>query len=426
MRTQFMLVGLVGLSACGGTGPESAGSVAAPTGNGVTTTTNAHSFTNPTEAKTYKAIGGNQVYDYSTDARNTQQQQGQQYAGNASTARDSSITVAYDPRDAIFTLTVSDSKTGAATNTRFQDPGSRTDFGGAKEPQWGTSPALAAIPNVRFLQAGDGNPLSLYTNSGAGFIRPGNSTTPPDGEIPSAYQSTTFFYQTPGTANRAGTTTKYVTYAGYLRNSLTFQLVTVGGVSVKQDSWHLERGAFAYGEQTSNNAVPKTGSASYSGGMLATMVMNPTLDGKFGDVKPTYFQWIDGTAKIDVDFARSSVGLNVTGTVLAPQIDQYTTVGGLTPTAANAATVAAGATFNAAGTATIDLVNAGGFTGAINSAGFSATTNGAPTTVAIAGSSVNGAFYGPAAEEVGGGFRVVGGTPDQRIDILGTFTGAKP
>jgi hypothetical protein len=49
--------------------------------------------------------------------------------------------------------------------------------------------------------------------------------------------------------------------------------------------------------------------------------------------------------------------------------------------------------------------------------------------VDIAGSSLDGAFYGPGGSaeklEVGGGFRIVGGTPDQRIDIMGAFTGKK-
>ncbi|MDB5710610.1 MAG: transferrin binding protein-like solute binding protein, partial [Sphingomonas bacterium] len=43
----------------------------------------------------------------------------------------------------------------------------------------------------------------------------------------------------------------------------------------------------------------------------------------------------------------------------------------------------------------------------------------------IAGSSIDGAFDGPNGEELGAGFRIVGGTPDQRIDILGVLTGKK-
>ena len=43
----------------------------------------------------------------------------------------------------------------------------------------------------------------------------------------------------------------------------------------------------------------------------------------------------------------------------------------------------------------------------------------------IAGSSLDGAFYGPKADEVGASFRIVGGVPDQRVDVIGSFTGAK-
>jgi hypothetical protein len=84
----------------------------------------------------------------------------------------------------------------------------------------------------------------------------------------------------------------------------------------------------------------------------------------------------------------------------------------------------AGATFNASASGSIDLINKGGFSGQVGSASF--TQGGTTTQVNIAGSSIDGAFYGPNAQEVGGGFRVVGGTPDQRIDILGAFTGKKP
>jgi hypothetical protein len=85
--------------------------------------------------------------------------------------------------------------------------------------------------------------------------------------------------------------------------------------------------------------------------------------------------------------------------------------------------LSAGATFAAAGSGRVDLVNAGGFLGQINSA--SLTFGGITNNLIIAGSSIDGAFYGPTAQEVGGGFRIVGGTPDQRIDILGVFTGAR-
>ena len=83
-----------------------------------------------------------------------------------------------------------------------------------------------------------------------------------------------------------------------------------------------------------------------------------------------------------------------------------------------------GSTFNAFATSAIDLVAKGGFVGAFTSVCFAATCT-PGNSLLIAGSSLDGAFYGPNGEEIGAGFRIVGGTPDQRIDILGTFTGHK-
>ena len=103
----------------------------------------------------------------------------------------------------------------------------------------------------------------------------------------------------------------------------------------------------------------------------------------------------------------------MTGTVRAPTFDAYTTQLFSMPT---------GSTFTASATSIIDLVGKGGFTGTFSSACFAATCT-AGNSLLIAGSSLDGAFYGPNGEEIGAGFRIVGGRPDQRIDILGTFTG---
>ena len=85
--------------------------------------------------------------------------------------------------------------------------------------------------------------------------------------------------------------------------------------------------------------------------------------------------------------------------------------------------VPGGAAFTAAGTGRIDLVGTGGFTGSFQSAGFTWATG--SQTLSIAGSSLDGTFYGPGAAEVGASLRIVGGTPDQRVDILGALTGAR-
>ena len=427
MRNYLLLASACTLAACADTGAQSVGSTATPTptpgsggGTPTPTPTDAYSqFMTPVDAKTYTAIGGEQVYNYSTDDRLCCNQQAQIYAGNASTVRDSSITVAYDPRDATFTLTLSDTKTGASASTRFQDPGSRTDFGGAKEPQWGT-PNLNALtgaaaaynnPNIQYLQAGDGNPLSPYDRSGSGALTPGTNTTPPDGTSGSSYTSTTLFYEKPGS------TTKYVTFAGYVRNAVSFNTTTIAGVNTLVDNWHLERGAFAYGALTANSAVPSAGTGTYNGEMLATMVYNPTIDGRNGAVLPTYYQWLTGTSKVTVDFGAKSVGLDLAGAVLDPQIDRYTS-----PTSAF---LPAGTTFTAHGTALVDIAGNGGYKGSFVGGNFTFLKAGTSLPVTVAGSSINGAFFGPNAEETGGGFRVVGGIPDQRIDILGAFTAKK-
>ncbi len=441
MRKFIVLMAATALSACGGSSPNSAGTVAvgtsSTTSSGSTSSSSSTAqtyaeFKTPTVTRTYAGIGGSQTYEYLTDTRFCCNQQAQKFAGRSSTVRNSVASVTYDPTAAVFTLTVTDPLTGASTNTRFQDPANRTNFGGAIEPQWGVQ--QLANPNYRYLQAGDGNPLSPFRYSGSGSINPGTNTTPPDGTTGSTYQSTDFFYEVPGS------TTSFVTIAGYLRNSITWNDESLDidnnpatpAFNAHKANWHLERGAFAYGITTDPNAVPKTGTGTYNGNFLATMVYNPTIDGAYaGGVLPTYFQWIEGTATTNVNFATNGVTLGVTGKVSQPFIENFTFTDptGATRTAYTGPTnssVAVGTTFTAAGTATINMVSTGGFTGSFQSASFGATTNGSPTAINIAGSSIDGTFFGATAEEVGGGIHIAGATPDQRVDIVGAFTGKKP
>ncbi len=178
MRLVILLASTSLLAACSGGGPSSVTSAPPPvagTGGTGGTANTTHTFANPKAAKTYQGVGGSHVYEYLTDDRiPTRNQQGEQYAGKTTTVRASTIAISYDPADAVYTLVVKDNLTGADTQSRFQDPASRTDFGGAVEPQWGT-PKLTT-PNVRYLQAGDGDPLSPCRSSAkcprAGFHRP--------------------------------------------------------------------------------------------------------------------------------------------------------------------------------------------------------------------------------------------------------------
>ncbi|NNM76151.1 hypothetical protein HJG53_04410 [Sphingomonas sp. ID1715] len=394
MRKLVLLAPIFTLAACGGAGPQSVGSSAAPAGAPQSPANN-HSFVNPTVQKTYSAIGGVHSYSYSTQTGGNAQS-AQLYAGDSSTARNSGITVDYNPRDAIFEVKISAPNANVSQTLRFQDPLHRTDFGGLREPQTGV-PRLSA-GGIQYLQAGSRKEPVTFD--------PAQSDMVPVGDPTGIYNNVSFFYQKPGTE------TKYVTFAGYVRNntSVVQELLPGGGFRILQNNT-LERAAFTFGERTDLDAVPKTGSATYNGAMVATMVYNPLRDSV--NNAPTYFQWIEGRSKTTVDFGASSFTLDLTGTVFAPQYDAYTT---------KQAVLGAGATFTATGNGRIDLVNAGGFLGQFTAASFN---QGGAMPVNIAGSSIDGAFFGPAAAEVGGGFRIVGGTPDQRIDILGAFTGTK-
>ena len=414
MRLVVLLASTSLLAACGGGGgPQTINSAPPPVGNtgpdGPTNTV--HTFADPKDPKSYVGVGANHVYEYSQLKEECCSQQQQVYAGSASTVRNSTMQISYDPRDATFTLRVNDPITGASATSKFQDPASRTDFDGLREPQWGT-PELANA-NVNYLQAGDGDPRSPYRISGSGLVNSGNNDVAPSGEPGSSYQAASLFYLKPGTE------TQYVTFAGYVRNDFSFQSVDFGE-DLQGDKIHLERGAFAYGEVTLNDAVPTTGTASYSGSMLGSMIFNPTLDlqDPSGAFLPSYFQWIEGAADIGVDFATNTFNLSLDGTVNAPQI--YTAD---TPPPVPIV-IAEGATFSASGKGDINMVNFGGFKGFFESAGFR-NPAGDTRDVNIEGSSIDGTFYGPGAEEIGGGFRIVGGNPDERVDILGTFVGTK-
>jgi C-lobe and N-lobe beta barrels of Tf-binding protein B len=415
MRTILMRVFALALctsmlAACSGAGPQTIGNIPAPNAPGAPTTQ--HTFVNPTEQKVYNAIGGSHTFQYAvtddllTGSRSSQT--GQLYQGNASTVRRTGIIVDYNPRDAIFDITIKDPLSGVSTLNRFQDPIHRTNFGGAREPQTGI-PNLT-VPGIQYLESGIGSvDMFLTPNTIAGQLAPNRLT--------GSYDITSYFYQKPGT------TTKFVTFSGYIKNNLSLARSTTSVTDpttqqrvVTEDKvtaqYKLERGAFVFGENTNNQNVPKTGTGSYSGTMLATMVFDDQAD-LIGRNSSTYFQWVEGTSDTKVDFLSNTFNLTLAGRAFNPQLDLSSN---------EVASILDGARFNANGSGRIDLAAAGGFLGQFQQAWF-VNPNGTRIDFNIAGSSIDGAFYGPAAQEVGGGYRIVGGTPDQRIDLLGVFVG---
>lgn len=408
MRLVALLIGTSMLAACGGTTTtiSSGGTVAPPasgggsSGGGVAP----HTFVNPTVEKTYQANGAahNFQYGVTVDAETPSRQiagTGELYAGDASTVRQGGFTVNYNPRDAIFEVTANAPLGNSTFQNRFQDPAHRTAFGGLAEPQIGT-PRLAA-PGVQYLQPGSGSGVweAGPDNGLPRWVRDDNNPN-------ASYNVDTFFYQKPGT------TTQYVTFAGFLRNNITASLTDdptqPGGKQIAY-TYNLTRGAFVFGE--ASGTAPRTGTGTYNGTMIATAVLNNLRDNQFD--APTYFQWIEGAASARVDFGANIFNLDLTGTVRAPQTDILNS---------NNYSIRSGATFTANGTGQIDMVHTGGFLGAFQRAWF-VNPNGSRVDLTIAGSSYDGTFYGPNAAEIGGNFRIVGGVPDERIDILGAFIG---
>ncbi|NJM50522.1 MAG: transferrin-binding protein-like solute binding protein [Sphingomonadales bacterium] len=206
----------------------------------------------------------------------------------------------------------------------------------------------------------------------------------------------------------------------------TYVLVTLpDGTRVRElatsstrSRYNFSRSAFIFGQQTDGSSVPASGTGSFSGEMIASSVINDrrdNIDLADGEDGSTYFQWIEGRANLDFNFGQNTFAVGLNGRVFAPYFDNGTS---------GNHTIRDNATFNATGAGRIDLVATGGFLGQFQQAWFVNPDN-TRYNLLIGGSSVDGAFYGPQAQEVGGNFRIVGGTPDERIDILGVFTGSK-
>jgi len=283
----------------------------------------------------------------------------------------SGVQVSYDPRGATFTVAVDQASAGVSIT--YQDPAHRTAFGGALEP-------TASAPNS----------AQFTNNSVLNYLESGT-------ESAAASDRQTFFYQQPGG------NTRYVSLAGYLRANAT-------GLDGAEPVYQRTRSVFAFGNQTVAGDVPTSGTGAYSGNMLASAAFNDTADIPGGENLRTRFEWISGTARVNVDFRAGTVTANFDGRVLGT-LDSFTNVGPLNPSSSGQAFAASGAASFTA--------DRRGFVGKIDAASLGTRT------VTIAGSSLDGGFFGPQAAEVGGAFRIVGGVPDQRVDIIGAFTAAK-
>lgn len=367
MRATFAILSLplLSLAACGGgssSGTLSLGSIAPPLTTATPTpSATPASFLDVSTTTTFDAVGA--LHSISVDATGSSL-----YSGNASTVAAPSGTITYSPRDGIFTVTLADSKAGVTHTANYQDPAHRTTNTQFEVPQFAT---------FNYLEA------AAATNS-----------------------ADTFFYERPGNV------ASYVTLAGFVHRS------TVDPTTGAFDSEH---GVMVFGSKTSLLQVPTSGTGHFDGDFLATMITG----GVSGASINLPLQWLSGSSSIDVDFGKSTLALGLSGTVSKTYINDVA-VGDLTTG------IPTGALFTANGSATLNSLRSG-FTGKFLTAYFTAagvktTVDFSPISVNsnVAGaSSIDGTFYGPNGVNVGGNFRITGGVPDQRVDILGAFVGAK-
>jgi hypothetical protein len=290
------------------------------------------------------------------------------YSANASSVTVPSGTITYSPRDGIFTVELKDRAADVSRSVTFQDPAHRADADSARSGEY----QVPLLPGFNYLQALD---------DGAQF---------------------TFFYQRPGSSG------SFVSLAGFERSK----------VDEEKGLFNAEQGVFVFGTKTVNLQVPTKGGGRYDGQFLATMVAS-------GISSDPALQWINGTSSVDVDFGTRSIALSLNG-IVGPAYIKDTLVD------SSALSIRAGATFTANGSATW-AQGSSAFAGKFSSAKFTLgsivipvdfTSVSAGTGVAGA-SSIDGTFYGPDAKNIGGNFRITGGVPNTRIDVLGAFAGSK-
>ncbi len=374
-RLVALTLPLLSLGACGGAGtsgvPAGFGAPPpaaepGPTAPPVTTTPNQKNLFDVTAEARFDTLSA-------TQSLNIDDKGGQLYRGNATTVAAPGGTITYDPRDGIFNLVVSDEKSGVSRTIRFQDPGHRADADGARNGAL----EVPLLPGFNYMQVKDGEGIF------------------------------TFFYQRPGTSG------SFVSLAGFSRNEVPDpKTMQPGDLTLK-----AEQGVFVFGTRTSVGQTPERGTGQYDGQFLASMVGQR-------NGSDSVLQWINGTSSVAVDFGARSIALSLNGTV-GPAVNSR-------PGAPSFVSVMSGTGFTATGSATW-AQGGNAFAGRFTSAGFGSGASATPidftsvsagTSVAGA-SSIDGTFYGPNAGQVGGNFRITGGVPNQRVDILGGFTGTK-
>ncbi len=356
---------------------------------------------------------------------------GQFYQAEQPVGSSANLKITYDPRDSTYALIIATA--GITDNPKFQDPIHRTILAAANDP---AVPDLVTAPGadrtldpIKYYQAGNG------TVSGSVDGLPANEV----------YNTPTLFFADPDPKSNPNGT-RYVTWNGYINNQVTInrsvaESSTIADANGRYTTTHdlitayenkLDRHAFVYGLNSPNSAVPKSGSGSFTGDMFAFIT-----DGTTASVGASIsdFQYLKGTATTTVNFSSNTFQLTLDGKVGLVGVNGSGTQGQYTyldPIQSPKTLVALGTAFHAVGNGSIARSPSAAFD-ALSSAfsGSFNTTNANPNNIAtyggnnviVAASSIEGGFFGPTAQEVGGAFRIIGKTPDHRLDIIGAFVG---
>jgi C-lobe and N-lobe beta barrels of Tf-binding protein B len=307
------------------------------------------------------------------------------YEGSQPIGVNTGVTIDFNPRDAVYSVAVNTASITAST--RFQDPAHRTVL---------QQQLVPTLSNYK------------YAEAGSGADAPGlnaRSTT---------RDSNTIFVRDVGTG--AGQT-QYVTLAGYVKQkyseSESIRSSTPNSQTIQvQFDTDISRSVFAYGINTAYKDIPKSGQSTYAGDLYAHVVISPqvAINGQvLGTATGDDFRSVVGTSTSTVDFGSGKIGFALAGNVVGYAGDTRN--------------------FAAAGGADIFKpvtdTTPSRFSGAVTSWSLGAYNAANGIAVPTAASTIEGGFFGPKGEEIGGAFRIIGNRPEERIDILGAFAGKK-
>ncbi len=337
---------------------------------------------------TFPQAGTDFTYDLPLDGHTIKPQAfvtgGILYEGSQPVSLSSEVTIDFNPRDAVYTVNAKTANIN--TNARFQDPAHRTVL---------QQELVPTLSNYKYVEAGTGEDKATVN---------ARST---------ARDVNTIFVRDVGTG--AGQT-QYVTLAGYVkqiygeRETIVASPPDTQRVEVTFDT-NIARSVFAYGINTTHKDIPKSGTATYAGDLYAHVIISPQITDAGGKIIGSStgddFRSVVGTSNSTVDFGTGKLGFTLAGNVVGYAGDSR-----------NFAAVGSADIFKPA-----DDKGPSRFVGAVSSWSFGNYNNG--TTVPTAASTIEGGFFGPKAEEIGGAFRIIGSRPDERIDILGAFAGKK-